>query len=51
MNQLPQFTTKLDIDGFGDLEIHFVHKRASRQESRYYSAMDGCTPHTTTEIV
>lgn len=31
--QLPQFTTTISVDGFGDLPIHFVHKRADRQKS------------------
>ncbi|KAI9694803.1 MAG: hypothetical protein M1822_000419 [Bathelium mastoideum] len=29
LNQLPQFTTTIDVEGFGDLEIHFVHQPSS----------------------
>ncbi|KAH8656077.1 Alpha/Beta hydrolase protein [Tricladium varicosporioides] len=25
--KLPQFTTKVEVDGFGELEMHFVHQR------------------------
>lgn len=31
--ELPQFTTTVSVDGFGDIPIHFVHKRADRQDS------------------
>jgi pimeloyl-ACP methyl ester carboxylesterase len=30
INEMPQFTTKVDVDGFGELNIHFVHKRSSQ---------------------
>ncbi|TQV94859.1 hypothetical protein V2A60_005874 [Cordyceps javanica] len=33
LNKLPQFTTRVNIDGFGDLEIHFIHQRSSRHDS------------------
>ncbi|KAK8147015.1 hypothetical protein G3M48_002267 [Beauveria asiatica] len=28
INQLPQYTTPIDVDGFGPLNIHFVHQRS-----------------------
>jgi len=31
-SELPQFTTTIDIDGFGPIKIHFVHQRSSREE-------------------
>jgi pimeloyl-ACP methyl ester carboxylesterase len=31
--QLSQFTTAVAVDGFGDLEIHFLHHRSPRQDS------------------
>jgi hypothetical protein len=34
-DSLPQFTTPIDVDGFGALEVHFVHQR---------SAVDGAIP-------
>ena len=29
INQLPQFKTPIDVDGFGTLDLHFVHSRSS----------------------
>jgi hypothetical protein len=29
INKLPMFTTPVAVDGFGELDIHFVHKRSS----------------------
>ncbi|RDL35681.1 putative epoxide hydrolase [Venustampulla echinocandica] len=31
LNELPQFTTKIDVDGFEQLDIHFVHRRSKRE--------------------
>lgn len=31
--QLPQFTTKVPVEGFDDLNIHFVHKRGKTESS------------------
>ncbi|PWI66482.1 hypothetical protein PCL_04895 [Purpureocillium lilacinum] len=31
LNEVPQFTTKVDVDGFGELNIHFVYKSSSRR--------------------
>jgi len=33
LNELPQFTTTITIDGFGDLDIHFVHQRSPNPNS------------------
>ncbi|KAI9149992.1 microsomal epoxide hydrolase [Paramyrothecium foliicola] len=30
MNEMPQFETKIPVDGFGELNIHFVHKPSPR---------------------
>ncbi|KAH7362703.1 epoxide hydrolase [Plectosphaerella cucumerina] len=32
-NELPQFTTTVSVDGFGDLGIHLVHKRSSSPDA------------------
>lgn len=32
-NEQPQFTTSVSVDGFGDILIHFVHKRADEDKS------------------
>ena len=28
LNQLPQFTTKIAVEGFGELDVHFVHQKS-----------------------
>ncbi|KPA35311.1 epoxide hydrolase [Fusarium langsethiae] len=33
LNQYPQFTTSVSVDGFGDLEIHFLHQESSKPDS------------------
>ncbi|CAG9985792.1 unnamed protein product [Clonostachys byssicola] len=30
LNELPQFTTNVSVGGFGELNIHFIHKRSSQ---------------------
>jgi hypothetical protein len=30
---LPQFTTKVEVDGFGELGMHFVHKKSAKAGS------------------
>ncbi|KAK4041613.1 Alpha/Beta hydrolase protein [Parachaetomium inaequale] len=33
LNQLPHFTTTVDVDGFGKLGIHFLHQKSSRPDA------------------
>ncbi|KAL9597095.1 MAG: hypothetical protein Q9219_005378 [cf. Caloplaca sp. 3 TL-2023] len=33
LNELPQFQTSIDIDGFGPLSIHFVHSKSSNSNA------------------
>lgn len=33
LNEAPQFKTPIDVDGFGTLDIHFVHSKSSAQSS------------------
>ena len=33
LNRLPQFMTSLDVDGFGILDMHFVHSKSSKAEA------------------
>lgn len=33
LNELPQFTTRVPVDGFGDLQIHFVHKKSEARDA------------------
>lgn len=42
LNELPQFTTPIAVDGFGDLEIHFVHQKSSKANSIPLLFCHGC---------
>ena len=41
-DMLPQFTTKVNVDGFGELEIHFVHKKSAKADSIPLLFCHGC---------
>jgi hypothetical protein len=40
---LPQFTTKVPVKGFGELDIHFVYKKSSRHNAIPLLFSHGCT--------
>lgn len=42
INELPQFTTKVQVDEFGELEMHFVHKKSDRPGSIPLLFSHGC---------
>ena len=42
LNEVPQFTTKVDVDGFGELNIHFVYKKSSRNGAIPLLFCHGC---------
>lgn len=42
INKHPQFTTKVLIDGFGELEMHLVHKRSDKPGSIPLLFSHGC---------
>jgi hypothetical protein len=42
LNQLPQFTTDITIDGFGELNIHFVHQKSDVPGSIPLLFIHGC---------
>lgn len=42
LNTLPQFTTTVEVDGFGDLDIHFIHKRSKSADSIPLLFCHGC---------
>ena len=42
INELPQFETKVPVDGYGELNIHFVHKRSSRPDAIPLLFSHGC---------
>ena len=46
INELPQFTTKVEIDGFGELEMHFVHKKSDNANSVPLLFSHGCAYRT-----
>ncbi|KPM40527.1 hypothetical protein AK830_g6052 [Neonectria ditissima] len=33
LNELPQYTTKVAVEDFGDLQIHFLHQKSSKPDS------------------
>jgi hypothetical protein len=41
-NQLPQFTTDVSVEGFGQLNIHFIYKRSSRPGAIPLLFVHGC---------
>jgi hypothetical protein len=43
LNDLPQFTTSVGVEGFGELEIHFIHKKSGRKGSIPLLFCHGCT--------
>jgi hypothetical protein len=42
LNELPHFTTKVGVDGFGELGIHFLHHRSGRPDAIPLLFCHGC---------
>jgi len=42
LNQLPQFTTPVDVDGVGPIDIHFVHQKSGRKGAIPLLFCHGC---------
>lgn len=42
LNEIPQFTTTISVDGFDDLQIHFVHQKSSNPKSIPLLFCHGC---------
>ena len=42
LNQLPHFTTKISVDGFGELDIHFLHQKSQKAGSIPLLFCHGC---------
>ncbi len=42
LNELPQFTTPIAVDGFGTLNIHFVHQKSANPGSIPLLFVHGC---------
>lgn len=45
LNEVPQFTTTVGVDGFEELEIHFVHQKSSKAGSIPLLFCHGCKLH------
>ena len=41
--ELPQFTRDIDVEGFGTLNIHYVHKKSDVKEAIPLLFCHGCT--------
>ena len=42
INQLPQFITAVELDGFGELDMHFVHQKSEKAGSIPLLFSHGC---------
>lgn len=42
LNEIPQYETKVTVEGFGDLNIHFVHQKSRRPGSIPLLFCHGC---------
>lgn len=42
LNRLPQFITPISVDGFGDLDIHFVHQKSEAKHAIPLLFIHGC---------
>lgn len=42
LNEIPQFTTKITVDGFDELEVHFVHQQSNNKDSIPLLFCHGC---------
>lgn len=41
-NELPQFTRDVDVDGFGTLNIHYIHQRSQVEDAIPLLFVHGC---------
>ena len=42
LNEFPQFHTDVEVDGFGPLDIHFIHQRAESHDAIPLLFVHGC---------
>lgn len=42
LNEYPQFTTKIDVEGFGELDIHFLHRESPVKNAIPLLFVHGC---------
>ena len=45
LNQLPQFTTDVEVSSFGKVNVHFVHQRSDVTEAIPLLFVHGCKNH------
>lgn len=49
INELPQFTRDIDVDGYGTINIHYVHKKSEAKDAIPLLFVHGCmspfSPH------
>ena len=45
INDLPNFVTSIEVDGFGPLDIHFVHQKSNVEGAIPLMFSHGCTQH------
>ena len=43
--ELPQFTRDIDVDGFGALNIHYIHKKSEAKNAIPLLFVHGCKGH------
>ena len=48
LNELPQFKTKVTVDGFDDVDMHFIHQKSGTAGAIPLLFVHGCKPHLTT---
>jgi hypothetical protein len=44
INELPMFTGPVEVDGFGSLDIHFVHQKSTNERAIPLLFSHGCEP-------
>jgi hypothetical protein len=42
LNHLPQFKTKVTVDGFGEINMHFVHQKSEHPNAIPLLFVHGC---------
>ena len=42
MNQIPQFTRDIEVEGFGSLNIHYIHQRSGLDNAIPLLFVHGC---------
>lgn len=45
LNQLPQFTTDVEVSGFGNVNVHFIHQRSDVIGAIPLLFVHGCKNH------